>query len=288
MADTDRTAPRDLTDREAVRAIARSLAVDRYLSALLGPREVRDDLVALAAFLGEIERVPVLVSEAALGEIRLQWWLDWLAGLDRDKRSGNPVADRFGAAVSGRGLSREDIGRLIEARTVELYSQPFANDADLIDFLDETEGIAMRLAARICGARSDADEDWLGAAARAYGAARQLVRLPYLVRRGRWGLSAASGEDAIAADELGEAKARAGADAARSQMLQTTGGFFATLRATQRPAGSAHLVAGLPAAMTEPYLAALQGGGDWLREPVDISPLARAWRLWWTRTTGRF
>ena len=57
---------------DAVRNAARSHAPDFYLSALLAPRSVRSDLVTLAAYLGEIARVPLTASEPALGAIRTQ------------------------------------------------------------------------------------------------------------------------------------------------------------------------------------------------------------------------
>lgn len=55
-----------------VRDTARTYAPDRYLAALLAPKSYRDDLIILAAFLGEMERIPKIVREPALGEIRLQ------------------------------------------------------------------------------------------------------------------------------------------------------------------------------------------------------------------------
>ena len=49
---------------------------DRYLASLFAPDELRPYLLALYAFNIEIARVRETVSEAALGEIRLQWWRD--------------------------------------------------------------------------------------------------------------------------------------------------------------------------------------------------------------------
>ena len=62
-----------------VRDAARAYDRDRYLSALLAPSRARDDLVVLAAYLGEIQRVPLMIREALAGEIRLQWWRDALS-----------------------------------------------------------------------------------------------------------------------------------------------------------------------------------------------------------------
>ena len=62
-----------------IRESARLNESDRYISALLAPRAARDDLITLAAYLGEVRRIALTVSETALGEIRLQWWRDVLS-----------------------------------------------------------------------------------------------------------------------------------------------------------------------------------------------------------------
>ena len=83
-----------------VRGCARAHDFDRYLAALLAPRDVRDDLIALAATVGEIARVPATVKEPMMGEIRLTWWRDWLAKPLAEGLSGNPVADAMRRAIA--------------------------------------------------------------------------------------------------------------------------------------------------------------------------------------------
>ena len=61
---------------DVVRTSARAHAPDRFYAALFAQAEARADLIALAAFSGEIERISRQVSEAALGEIRVAWWRD--------------------------------------------------------------------------------------------------------------------------------------------------------------------------------------------------------------------
>jgi hypothetical protein len=69
-----------IANLEAVRASARLNAPDRYYAALFAPAAVRDDLIALAAFCGEIARIGRQVSEPVMGEIRITWWRDPCAG----------------------------------------------------------------------------------------------------------------------------------------------------------------------------------------------------------------
>ena len=56
-----------IANLEAVRASARLNAPDRYYAALFAPAAVRDDLIALAAFCGEIARIGRQVSEPVDG-----------------------------------------------------------------------------------------------------------------------------------------------------------------------------------------------------------------------------
>ncbi|HSF02040.1 MAG TPA: squalene/phytoene synthase family protein, partial [Solirubrobacterales bacterium] len=92
------------SEPEVVRATARAHERDRYLAALLARGQPRDDLLALVAFAAEIGRIGSLVSEPAMGEIRLQWWRDALRNPDPATKSGHPVADLTRAAVRRHGL----------------------------------------------------------------------------------------------------------------------------------------------------------------------------------------
>ncbi|MEO1710902.1 MAG: squalene/phytoene synthase family protein, partial [Pseudomonadota bacterium] len=94
MGDRPATAPSDRPELQPIDAVAQSARAhefDLYLTALLMPAAVRADAIAIAAFVGELNRVPMFVSEPLIGEIRLQWWRDALeAGVD-GKQSGNPI-----------------------------------------------------------------------------------------------------------------------------------------------------------------------------------------------------
>jgi 15-cis-phytoene synthase len=273
----------------AVRDSARAYAFDYYLAALLAPRAYREDLIALAAFTGEIERVPLLVSEPALGEIRIKWWLDWLDGVGGQARSGNPVADVLGEVIRRRQLPVGVLAELVEARALELYAQPFADKPSFHDYLFKTSGASALVAAQILGRCTPDDETAAGLRALgcAYGAARQLLRLPHLASRGRWGLT--SGEAEVEATALLDADERQRADARRKNAIVEA--WLLLRKANESLKGdvcdSFRMGAGLPAALAGPYLTALERQGDWLTSAADISPLKRVWRLWRARRTGR-
>ena len=73
--------------REAYRhceALVRAQDKDHFLTSLFAPAERRSYLFALYAFAIEIARVRTLVKEPMAGTIRLQWWLEAIAGLRAD------------------------------------------------------------------------------------------------------------------------------------------------------------------------------------------------------------
>jgi len=106
-----------------VREAARRSEPDRYLAALLAPRAARADLIALAAFVGEVARIPLTGSEPMIGEIRLQWWRDALVNLLGGTATGSPIADTVGAAIRSRGLPEALFMSIIDARSRDLDPQ---------------------------------------------------------------------------------------------------------------------------------------------------------------------
>ncbi len=78
---------------------------DRYLAAILAPRAVRRYLLALYALDLEIQAIADRVTEPMAGEIRIQWWRDWLKAHRKLGRGGNPVADALGTTIDARDLT---------------------------------------------------------------------------------------------------------------------------------------------------------------------------------------
>lgn len=254
------------------RAAARAAEPDRYLAALLAPRAARDDLVVLAAFLAEIGRVPRLVTEPMLGEIRLRWWLDAISGFGKGGRSGNPLADALGEMALRHGLAADMLAAAVEARIGELSAEPMGDEAELWAYLGGREEAPFRLAARILGAPGTAAADRaLAAAGRCYGLVRLAADLPATMRQGRVMLPRGwiAGGESVAAVQMARA------------------GWAALSEVRENQAADAHrLVAAiLPCALVEPHLRALERGcwsdaGAMAGGPGGVTPLGRAWRLW--------
>jgi 15-cis-phytoene synthase len=277
---TEQNSPVDRTEgaADAVRAAARVGAPDRYLSALLAPRRVRGDLVALAAFSAEINRIAHQVHEPHLGEIRLQWWRDGLAAGGQGEKSGHPVADAFSEVMRRHDVPIEILDGYFDAQVHNLYADSPADEAHLALGLDLIEGTVFALAAQILGREKMPEKSGImHHAAQAYGLARLGLELPYALARGRTPLPPSMLN--VFAPDWRQATAKLVARA-RTHLAHVRTAYAAEPRAVQ--------TALLPLALVEPYLKALsRPGHDPEHDVADIAPLTRTWRLAKTHATGR-
>jgi 15-cis-phytoene synthase len=271
-------------------ASARSREPDRYLAALLALAQARNGLLALAAFSAELANVPRLVRrEAAMGEIRLQWWRDALER-PHEQRTGNPVADALREAMVAHALPRARLDELIDARVSDIRADTIVDDEALHRYLWKTEGTLFALAARVIDPGTDPRVE---AAARAsgdaYGLARVLVQLPTHLSRQRIPLPLARLVAAgIAPDDL-----------LRGDGSDKIEGLLADLRAEARVrlvAARQHVAqlspnlraAFLPLALVESYLRALERQrGNPLRQETGIAPVTRIARIAMGHWLGR-
>jgi 15-cis-phytoene synthase len=235
---------------DAVRDAARSREPDRYLAALLAPRSVRADLIALAAFSAELHRVRDVVREPMMGQIRLQWWRDALPALARGEQTANPVADALGAAMRRHNLTPAELEPSIEARSLQLQeAREEGAEAG-------AEATVFKAALLVLGLPAAPASDALCAQAGvAYGVAR--------------GAAAPGGR----VDRGNVARARAALAAASGPV---------------RELGPRALPAFLPLVMVEPYLHVLeQRDAGHVEHFAHTLPLRRVWRIWRAHRRGR-
>jgi phytoene synthase len=265
---------------DAVRASARVHAPDRFYSALFAPAEARADMVALAAFTGEIERISRQVSEAALGEIRMAWWRDAFLSRGESGRSGNPVLDSFAEVIRHRRLSLGRIEDYLAAHADALYPDSPASDDDLIARLRVIDGTPFRLAASILGI--ELDDQTIDAAARASGFARLGIELPYALMRGRALVPAVRAPNPFESDEAADWRPQIAWFAAE--------GLHGLSKVRRHLTGKPRVftTALLPLALVEPYFRALQSPRhEPARDIVDLAPIARLWRIARAHWSGR-
>lgn len=266
-----------------MRDIAKAYEPDRYLASLLAPKSVREDLITLAAFLSELRKISLQVSEPLIGEIRFQWWRDALEAVPSNLKTGNPVADKFADLVRRYNVPQNLLSDLLDVHGHALHSASSVDDVAFDIELELTEGLGFRIAARILGYNEN--QDMLNAivlASRCYGRARAGLTLPISMSHGRYPLprqtDAKSYDEADCHKDMGQLCAEA------AKYLQEFRAIMANLSGDRK----ALTTALLPVAVTEPYLKALQRADhDPSRDIAEIAPLTRVWRLCMAHAIGQ-
>jgi len=274
---------------EIVADTVRRLDRDRYRAALFAPRPQRDHLLALSAFNIELARVREEVSDATLGEIRLEWWREALERAQRGEVIGHPVADALALARRRCVLPGDLLADMIDARMSDLGATPMPDQAHLEDYLARTAGTVFQLGGYVLGARGAESAHLARHAGVAFGLAGIMRALPIhraqgLILLPRAELAAAGVQTgnirqgrATEALEGELARLRAAAEAHRTVAAKE----FAELPAQARPAF-------LPLALVRGQLRALaKPGRDPLGELPAPQPLSGFWRMWRANLTGR-
>lgn len=157
---------------------------DAWLAALFAPAPVRPYLHALHGFALEIARIPHLVSEPRLGEIRLQWWTEVIEGGREGEAGLNPVSAALLDTVAKFRLPRAALLNMVEARRFDLYSDPMPTLHDFEGWCGETAGALFRLTTLVLSdGAENGSADACGHAGVALGATRTLRDLPFHASR---------------------------------------------------------------------------------------------------------
>lgn len=167
-------------DIAACAALVQAGDPDRFAATMAAPVAMRARLFPLYAFNLEIARAPWMSNEPLIAEMRLQWWHDALEEI----AAGGPVrrhevATPLSAVLDPAG-ARLLMG-CVSARRCEAQRLPLASADDLADYVAETGGTLMWVAARCLGGKDEARARALGAAA---GLANYLLGVPRFLARG--------------------------------------------------------------------------------------------------------
>lgn len=157
---------------------------DRFICTLFAPTEYREALFSLLAFNVEIARTREVVSEPMLGEIRLQWWreaIDKIYALketgDGGEIKGHEVLTNLSEVINKFGLSKDLIGKLIDARSLDLTNDPPADEAALLAYANDSSAVLNELQLGILCQGQPGDEDLLRECVRDAGIAWALTGL---------------------------------------------------------------------------------------------------------------
>lgn len=254
---------------------------DRWLALLFAPADRRPHLLALAAYALEVARIREVVRDPMPGEIRLQWWIDVLAGEGRGSVAGHPVAAALIDTADRYALPRERLAAMAEARRFDLYDDPMPSLNDLEGYAGETASLLLQAFAQVlCDGDDPRSADAAGHGGVAYAMAGLMRALPITARRGQvflpGDLLARHGTDAMAVRALdgdrlrgvlGEMRARA------ARHLEQATAALAQVDDRARPA-----FVGL--GLVGPWLDRLAKCADPFDAPVDVPAWLKPWHLW--------
>lgn len=270
-------------DAEAYcRNLVREADRDRYLASLFAPDETRPHVQALYSFNIELALARERTTNPALGEIRLQWWLDAVEEIYRGTTAGHPVLEALARAVEHGGLPLETFRNMIEARRFDLYDDPMPDLVSLEGYLGETSSALIQLSALVlAGAEALTAAEAAGYAGVGLGIAGILRALPLHRSRGQCYIP----KDVLERHGLAPAHVLSGRhDAAMELAVSELRNRAATCLAEARARASAvplrALPAFLPASLADVYLAKLaRPGFNPLTRVAEASQLRRQWRL---------
>lgn len=123
----------------------------RYLTTLFSPPEQRELLWALYAWNLEVAKTAETVSEATLGEIRLQWWREGLEGLWQGNTRDHPVLEVLEGGRDRLARAAGSFERILDARSFDLDPQPPADLAELENYAEATASELLYIALTALG-----------------------------------------------------------------------------------------------------------------------------------------
>jgi 15-cis-phytoene synthase len=246
---------------------------------------VRPHLLALYAFNIELARIRDAVSEPALGEIRLQWWLDAIASTYLGDAPGHPVLEALAGAIEQGSLPKASFLDMIEARRFDLYDDPMPTTGDLEGYLGETQAALIQMSALVIdrtGAQVTAEV--AGLAGVAMGVASLLRSLPRDRARGQCYVPAALlREHGLTPADLTNPHPPDGLAAPLRELRELARKRLEEACAKQEIIVPELWPAFLPAALTRLYLDRLDTLGPASLERVaEVSQLHRQWHLYWS------
>ena len=132
------------------RNLLREADYDRHASLAFLAEKPGNAAAALYAFDAEIARIPLLVSEPAPGEIRMQWWREVATG-ERES-GGNPVGECLRWAIEANQWPAAAFERYFDARIGDLYNDPMPDRVSFEGYAGDTVSSLLRLVAIAAGA----------------------------------------------------------------------------------------------------------------------------------------
>jgi phytoene/squalene synthetase len=134
-------------DLKACAALVQRADPDRFMAAMAAPVAARPLLFPLYALNIEVSRAPWVTSETLIAEMRLQWWRDALGEIAAQKGvRRHEVVTPLAQVVSPDQAGELD--EMVSVRRWDIYRDPFDNPAHFENYIDQSSGSLMWVAAR--------------------------------------------------------------------------------------------------------------------------------------------
>lgn len=268
----------------------RSHDYDRYLCTLFAPDDRREDLIALLALNLELARVRERVSEPMLGQIRLAWWHETMAGVFAGSPRQHPVALAMAAVAARHELPQATVSNMIDAREIEFGEQGFETLQDLERYADVSSGNLHRLCLSVLGVDHPAAVEAAGKVGTAWALIGLLRSVPHHAGAGRVYLPYETLREAglSAADVMSPAiKGRLAP--AVEQVAERAQKYVDEARALRSNVPTQALSALLPAVLADLYLRKLgQCRFNPFTLPGDMNRPLRQLRLLWASVRRKY
>lgn len=278
-----------MADDPIIRDSVRRHDPARYIAALLAPPPARDALLALYAFNIELARIAGQIREPQLGEIRLQWWRDAIAGSETS--GGHPAAMAISAVRDAYDLPQDRLHAMIDARSFDIAREPMPTMDALAAYLRASTGAVFALAGRICAPHAAPQQLDAAAnhAAMAHGLTGLMRALPLHASRGQMFLPADRlAKHGVNAQDMLRGKESPELCAALQTLRETAFTELAAFSKAFADMDRAATPAFLPLALVKPQLQALAAPRHRpLCDVVEVNPLRRVWSIWWAHLRGR-
>ncbi len=259
---------------------------DLWLAALFAPAAERRHVHALYAFTLEIAAASSKVTQPLLGEMRLQWWTDAIAGPEVSGANAHPVADALLDTIAAHALPREEFFDFLDAHVADFYDDALETLADLLGYCSKTAARPLRWSAKCLGlVESEAAIAALEDAGAALGLTQMLTLLP---KRGAQFLPL----ELLARHGVPPQDASARRDspqlrAALAELRFLAHTHFAALKRAERELAESARIALLPVATIPLYLERMEAPDYHPFEPSAApAPWRRQWRLWRAARAG--
>lgn len=145
-----------MSDQSAyVRDFLKANDKDRYFATLFLPSDIQLSVQSLCAFAADISQIRARVTEPAAGEIRMQWWHDFLEGTEHGSAAANPLAAELQKTIDRFDLPTTPLRRLIAAHRFDLYDDPMRDMNSFEGYAGETNAIIYQFSCMMINGGND-------------------------------------------------------------------------------------------------------------------------------------